>query len=160
MCDIIHQRHFKFYYRFDTLFNMTALKKTHDKLLDIIHGLTRKVIKEKNEMYDRNKFEFNDKLRTHSMKNNIANQSLEGACVSNTDTKQNNSNPTINGLRDDLDDIDENDVGEKKRLAFLELMIEMKTNGENITDEEIKEEVDTIMFEVGGINCEELFFLN
>ena len=51
------------------------------------------------------------------------------------------------GLRDDLDEIDENDVGEKRRLAFLDLMIETAHFTKQLSDEEIKDQVDTIMFE-------------
>lgn len=51
------------------------------------------------------------------------------------------------GLKDDLD-VDDNDVGEKKRMAFLDLMLESAQNGVVMNDNDIKEEVDTIMFEV------------
>lgn len=50
------------------------------------------------------------------------------------------------GLKDDLD-VDD-DVGQKKRLAFLDLLLESAQGGVVISDEEIKEQVDTIMFEV------------
>ena len=51
------------------------------------------------------------------------------------------------GLKDDLD-VDDNDVGEKKRLAFLDLLVESAQNGVVLNDQEVKEQVDTIMFEV------------
>jgi len=40
-------------------------------------------------------------------------------------------------------------VGEKKRVAFLDLLIECAENGVVLSDEEVREQVDTIMFEVG-----------
>lgn len=46
------------------------------------------------------------------------------------------------GLKDDLDVENEaDDVGEKKRLAFLDLLLESAQNGALITDKEIKEQV-------------------
>ncbi|XP_033303149.1 cytochrome P450 4g15-like [Bombus bifarius] len=50
-------------------------------------------------------------------------------------------------VRDDLDDIDENGIGEKKRFALLDLLLELSRNGAKLTDQEIRKEIDTIMFE-------------
>lgn len=53
MCDILHARHVKAYLRFDTLFNLTSIKKKQEKLLAVIHGLTKRVIREKKELFEK-----------------------------------------------------------------------------------------------------------
>ena len=51
MCDILHLRHTKVWLRPDWLFNLTKYGKNQIKLLEIIHGLTKKVIARKKEEY-------------------------------------------------------------------------------------------------------------
>lgn len=51
MCDILHLRHTKVWLRPDWLFNLTKYGKNQIKLLEIIHGLTKKVIQRKKEEY-------------------------------------------------------------------------------------------------------------
>lgn len=51
MCDILHLRHTKVWLRPDWLFNLTKYGKIQDRLLEIIHGLTKKVIASKKQEY-------------------------------------------------------------------------------------------------------------
>ncbi|KOX69911.1 Cytochrome P450 4g15 [Melipona quadrifasciata] len=99
LCEIIHRRTYNTFLRVDFLFKFSQYAKEQLNLLNVIHGLTSRVIKGRKEEID------------------------------------------------DLDEIDENDVGEKKRLAFLDLLLELSKNGAKLSDEEVQEEVDTIMFE-------------
>lgn len=142
MSDILHRRHYDISLRFDTLFQFSTLAKTQKKLLKIIHKLTEQVIKEKSE-------DIEEKFARNQQAKKVQNDKpMETSNV--TEEIESTKNSAINYMhyvRDDLDDIDENDVGEKKRLAFLEMMFELKKN-QQMTDEEIWEEVNTIMFEV------------
>lgn len=100
MCDILHARHVKIYLRFDKIFNMTKIKEKQEELLNTIHGLTKRVIKEKKRLFEQNYKDGN--VPTPSLSDIIGNEYVEPV----------KSAKKTEGLRDDLDDIDENDVGE------------------------------------------------
>lgn len=125
LCDIIHKRTHTFYLRPDIIFNLLGVKKQHDKLVNTIHSLTKKVLKNKSEQ----------------LKKSYDTGRMKKTFYSDLITRKEGDTSAV------IDDTEEPTVGEKNRLAFLDLMLESTYSGADINETEIKEEVDTIMFE-------------
>jgi len=127
MCDIIHKRQVKILYRLDSIYNMTKLREKGDKMMNIILGMTKKVVTDRKHNYSPD---------AHTIVEEIEEPSKKAAQAKK-----------VSGLRDDLDDIDD-DVGAKRRLALLDAMVEMAKNPEvEWNEKDIMDEVNTIMFE-------------
>ncbi|XP_071445182.1 cytochrome P450 4C1-like [Hetaerina americana] len=104
--EIFYSRIAKPWHGIDCLFKLTPLYKKQEKVLNILHSFTLKVIKDKKQEYLRYKAE-----------------------------KENQTQDESNKER------------KKKVKAFLELLIESSEEKNALTDQEIREEVDTFMFE-------------
>lgn len=89
MCDVIHKRQLNIFYRFDPIYKFTKLAGKGDRFMNTILSLTRRVIAER-------KLNFNK----------------DTAGVVDVQFKSENRDvEKVVGYRDDLDDIDESDVG-------------------------------------------------
>lgn len=130
MCDILHLRQTKLWYRPEIIFWLSKYNGMQKKLLSVIHGLTRKVLKIRKDIYTRNGGSFEGVTKDDEV-------DLK------TTEKSDFSFGSSKTIKDDIDE----DIGEKKRLPFLDLLIENSENGVILTDEEIQNQVDTIMFE-------------
>lgn len=133
LCEITHIRHYQIWYRIPFIFNMTSMAKEQKKLLDIIHGLSEKVFNYKTEQFKTKQIDrkINGVEEVEEEKYTKADKEAE-----------------IHYAKDDLDN-DDDDVGMKKREAFLNGLIEQRNQPATfLSDEDVKEEIDTIMFEV------------
>ena len=95
MCDIIHRRQYDVRLRFDSLFKFSSDFKLQEKLLGIIHSLTSSVIRMKKQEY----LEKGDESLPEDQR-----QIKVG-------TVPKPNEPNMKYVRDDLDEIDESDVG-------------------------------------------------
>lgn len=120
--EIVQSRQAKVWLHPDILFRLTKLYQQHQHCISVLHGFSNGVIRErKAEILDNNNNNNND---GESMQNLNSQGEFE---TSNFEF--------IDGSK-------------KKRLAFLDLLIEASENGSVLSDEDIREEVDTFMFEV------------
>lgn len=104
----------------DLIFRMTSDYKKHEKCIKILHGFSYKVIRERKKQIkmDQQKLDQNNNMM--------------------------GSDENDNEIR--TREVDEEEsFGKKKRLAFLDLLINASGNGTILSDEDIREEVDTFV---------------
>ncbi|CAH1390009.1 unnamed protein product [Nezara viridula] len=139
LCDILHTRHTRPWYRPEYLFKLTNMSKEWDRNLQNIFNLTNRVFNTKKEDCIKNK----SKESTMTKEDVKEETKVETKIETHSDEKF--SYGQAAGLKDDLDD--DNEIGEKKRLPFLESLIDRSQNGDKLTDQDIIDQVNTIMFE-------------
>ncbi|XP_066904854.1 cytochrome P450 4g15 isoform X2 [Halyomorpha halys] len=143
LCHILHYRHIRPWYRQQFIFKLTNMSKEWDRNLQNIFKLTNKVFKIKKEDCSKNR---SDHSKLESTLNKPVKKEVKGEDIIETQSDGKFSYGQAAGLKDDID-ADENEIGEKKRLPFLESLIDQSQNGDKLTDQDIIDQINTIMFE-------------
>ncbi|XP_058822817.1 cytochrome P450 4c3-like [Topomyia yanbarensis] len=115
---IVQNRQQRIWLQPDFIFKRTEGYRNHQRCLAILHEFSNRVIRERKEEITKQKQSNNNPSESSAE----ANSTLDG-----------NNNPE--------------EFGRKKRLAFLDLLIEASQDGAVLSNEDIREEVDTFMFE-------------
>lgn len=110
----------------DFIFRLTDDHRRHEECLKILHGFSYGVIRERKEQI---KMEQKQKQSKNDSNNNQLMLDENGNEIRST-------SPLVD---------EEESFGKKKRLAFLDLLISASGNGSVLTDEDIREEVDTFV---------------
>ncbi|XP_069681253.1 cytochrome P450 4C1-like [Periplaneta americana] len=105
---------------FDFIFNFTKWSKLQKKSLEIIDGFTKKLASFAKTLLNLNFLFFFRVIRERKQQR-------------------------LKNIREHFPEDDEY-FGQKKRIAFLDMLLDASEDGNKLTDEEIQEEVDTFMF--------------
>lgn len=109
------------------IFRMTDHYRKHQKCVEILHEFSYRMIRERKEEVAKIK---EKNLQRQCDNNNYIEDGSFDRNTSNTKTTDT-----------------EEEFGKKKRLAFLDLLIEASQDGQVLSNDDIREEVDTFMFE-------------
>ncbi|XP_014484104.1 PREDICTED: cytochrome P450 4g1-like, partial [Dinoponera quadriceps] len=130
--EIVHKRQIDMSLQSDLLFRFSKLAKLQEKLLHTAHSATRLVIQEKWKDIEEKQLKNTHQIETENL-------------TEDAENGINTINYKMHYTRDDLDDFENVDVSEKKPLPLLEMLMDMKKNGQ-ITDKEIFDFVNSALF--------------